>query len=124
MADPYAFTSLFADDVDYPHRAVTIPAASTPLSRGSMLGQITANGKYILAASAASDGSQTPAMVLAFDIPASAVDVVASAYDEGSFVSEKLIFGAGHTAATVEAALRAAHIDIRLKSVGVVAYPS
>lgn len=117
MAD-YDNVSLFADDVPYTHRAVTILNPAADLKRGSVMGRITATGKWKLSASAAGDGSEVPRGILAFDIPNPAADIVSAIYDAGSFVSEKLTFGAGHTAASVETALIVAQVPIRLKSVG------
>ncbi|PLU65371.1 hypothetical protein BMJ20_31525 [Sinorhizobium medicae] len=78
-------------------RNITIVSGQN-LKRGAVLGNITTSDKYTLSASAAADGSQTPALVLATDCDASAGDVVAAAYASGAFDSTKLILGAGHTA--------------------------
>jgi hypothetical protein len=114
----YEATSLFADDVPYTHITGTLLDPNAALKRGTVLGIITATGKWTVSAAAANDGSQVPRGVLAFDIPDPGADIATAIYDQGSFVSEKLIYGTGHTAATVEAALRAASINMRLKSVG------
>jgi hypothetical protein len=110
--------SMFADDVPYTHRAVTILNPAADLKRGTVMGRITASGKWTTSLSAAGDGSAIPRGILAYDIPNPAADIVAAIYDQGSFVSEKLVYGAGHTAATVETALITNQIPIRLKSVG------
>ncbi|UDL95500.1 head decoration protein [Lichenihabitans sp. PAMC28606] len=80
--------------------------------------------KYVLSVAAAVDGSQVPQLILAYDIPASVSDVPCAAYYMGGFVAEKLTYGTGHSAATVEAALRAVSSPIVIKSVGVIAYPT
>lgn len=116
----YANTALFADDPVPTHRNVTLLDQNADLPRGAVLGRITASGKWTLSASASSDGSQIPRGILAFDVPDPGADALVSVYDQGSFVAEKLTFGAGHSAATVEAALAAASINIRIKSVGAV----
>lgn len=110
--------SLFADDVPYTHITGVIANPAADLKRGTVMGRITANGKWTTSLSAAGDGSAIPRGILAFDIPNPGADITAAIYDQGSFVSEKLTYGTGHTASTVEAALRAASIPIRLKSVG------
>lgn len=117
MAD-IDFTSLFADDVPYTHRNGTLLDQNADLKRGTVMGRIIATGKWTVSTTAANDGSQIPRGILAFDVPDPGGDLVTAFYDAGSFVAEKLIYGAGHSAATVEAALAAASIDIRLKSVG------
>jgi len=113
-------TSLFADDVPYTHISGVLLDQNANLLRGTVLGRITTGGKWTVSLSAAVDGSQVPRGILAYDVPDPGSDFTVAIYDQGSFVSEKLIYGTGHTAVTVEAALRAASINIRLKSVGAV----
>lgn len=76
------------------------------LSRGAVLGKITATGKYVLSASAAGDGSQTPVAILAEDADATAGDKVTVAYLTGEFNTAALTLGAGHTIASITAGLR------------------
>ena len=113
-------TSLFADDVPFTHISGILANPAADLARGTVLGRITANGKWTVSLTASSDGSQVPRGILAYDVPNQAADFTVAIYDQGSFVSEKLVYGAGHSAATVEAAMRAESINIRLKSVGAV----
>lgn len=114
----YDTTDLFHDDPVPTHRNVTILNPAADLKRGTVMGRITASGKWTKSATAAGDGSEVPRGILAYDIPNPAADVRGSVYDQGTFVAEKLIFGTGHTAATVEAACAAASINIRVKSIG------
>ena len=83
------------------------------LSRGAVLGRITASGKYVLSASAASDGSQTPVAILAESTDATGADKTTVAYLTGEFNTAALTFGAGHTAASTRAALRDAGIFLK-----------
>lgn len=53
---------------------VTIAAAAAALSAGTVLGKITASGKYVAYSDAASDGSQAAAAVLYANVPDSASD--------------------------------------------------
>ena len=102
---------------DFPVMTVPVTiAAGANLARGAVLGRITASGKHILSASAAIDGSQTPNLVLAIDANAAAADVAAVAYAAGALDADKLILGAGHTKATVEAAFRAASAPLYTKT--------
>lgn len=101
----YAPNDLLVSDVPVVTRNITILSGQN-LLRGAVLGNITASDKYILSLSGASDGSQVPALVLATDANASGGDLVAAAYASGAFDSTKLVLGASHTAATVEAAFR------------------
>lgn len=96
---------LIAGDFPVEHRTVTI-ASGADLARGAVLGRITASDKYVLSASGASDGSQTPVAVLAVAAAAAGADVVAPAYFTGEFAADQLTFGTSHTAATVEASWR------------------
>lgn len=93
------------------HEPITLISGQN-LLRGALLGKITASGKYNLSLSAAGDGSQTPAAILAEDTNAAAADKATVAYFRGDFDSSAVIFGASHTAATVKAALRTANIEL------------
>jgi|SaaInlV_120m_DNA_4_1040238.scaffolds.fasta_scaffold47676_2 hypothetical protein len=76
------------------------------LSRGALLGKITASGKHILSLSAAGDGSQTADLILAEDVDATAADVVTLAYSRGDFDESAVTYGTGHTADSVRETLR------------------
>lgn len=83
------------------------------LTRGALLGRITASGKWVLSASAAADGSQVPRAVLAEDADATAADVTTVAYLSGEFNTAAMTFGAGHTAASVKDGLRGLGIFLK-----------
>ena len=100
----YSSDNLIAGD--YPLKAVEITVKSgQDLSRGALLGQVTADQKYILSLAAASDGSEVPVAVLCDDIDASGGDVVATAYVKGQFNYNQITFGTGHTYDSVKEAL-------------------
>lgn len=82
------------------------------LPRGAVLGLITASGKYKLSASGASDGSQTPDLILAEAVDATSADATALAYERGDFNSNALTLGTGHTVASVREGLRAKGITL------------
>jgi len=92
-------------------RTVTI-ASGANLKEGALLGAITASGKYKLSASAASDGSEKPDLILAEDIDATGGDRQALAYARGDFNANAINFGAGHTADSVREALRTKGITL------------
>lgn len=75
------------------------------LTRGALLGK-TAGGKYVLSLAAAEDGSQTPAAILAEDTDATSADKTTVAYLTGEFNTAAMVFGTGHTAASVKEGLR------------------
>jgi len=104
--------SLIAGHYPLISKEVTLIAGQN-LTRGALLGKITASGKYNLSLSAAVDGSEVPTAVLAKDTDATAADVVTVAYESGEFNDNKIIFGAAHTAATVEAGLRDQNIYLK-----------
>lgn len=62
--------------------------------------------KYKKSASAATDGSQTPYLILAQDADASGADLEAIAYETGTFADDALILGTGHTIASIREGLR------------------
>lgn len=86
-------------------RSITL-ASGQNLPRGSLLGKITASGKYILSLAAASDGSQVPAVILADDTNASSADQVTVAYFGGTFNENAVIYGTGQTPANAREPLR------------------
>ena len=86
-------------------RKVIVGTAAN-LVAGSVVGKITATGKYILSASAAVDGSQTPEAILGEDTDASGGDKEAIVYLSGEFNELALTLGAGHTAASISLGLR------------------
>lgn len=80
--------------------------------RGTVLGLITASGKYNKSLSAAVDGSQTPVAIAAQDCDASAADAECLIYERGDFRDTALTLGASHTVASIRAGLRALGIFI------------
>lgn len=91
--------------------------AGADLSAGAVLGRVTASGAYVLSASAASNGSQTPVAILLTDAAAAGGTAEAIILLTGEVDAAKLSFGAGHTAATVEAAFRAAGRSLFIRNV-------
>ncbi len=71
-----------------------------------------ATEKYTLSAAAATDGSETPDAVLAEATDASAGDKEAMAYFDGAFNEDRVVLGAGHTAASIREGLRQKNIAL------------
>lgn len=109
--DTLAFDHLIAGPTPVSARKVTLVSGQN-LTRGAILGIITASGKYTLSLSAAADGSQTPDAVLAQDCDASAGDAECLIYERGDFAESALTFGTGQTTAGVREGLRAKGITI------------
>lgn len=82
------------------------------LARGAVLGKITLSGKYVLSASAAVDGSQTPDAVLAEATDATGGDKVTVAYVKAMVLESGLVLGAGHTVDSIREGLRSKDIHL------------
>lgn len=102
----YSPDMLIAGDHPVRTMGVTVVSGAGVLVRGSVLGKITSGGKYTLSASAASNGSQTPQVILGEDVDATSGDVVAFTYIAGDFNSNSLTLGAGHTVASIREGFR------------------
>jgi len=99
--------SLLAGD-DLNTDAVTVVAGQN-LTRGQLLGRVTATGEVTALNGAATDGSQNVYAVLAEDINAVTASA-ATAYVAGTFKNSGLI---GYVAATHKDALRALNIYVK-----------
>ncbi len=98
---------------DFPIRTLDVTIASGQnLTRGALLGKITASGKYVLSLAAAADGSQTPVAILAEDVDATGGDKSGIVYVSGDFNENAITYGTGHTADSVRAGLRDLNIYI------------
>jgi hypothetical protein len=88
----YAPDALIAGSHPVVEIPVTIAHASTnTLSRGQILGVISASGKYTKLDTTKSDGSQTPKALLGADVDAVEQDVKSFAYVHGEFSADALI---------------------------------
>lgn len=104
-AGTYTHDNLIAGDaVNMVTESITLDTGN--LSRGALLGRVTATGKYILSLAAASDGSEVPRAILAENTDATAADKVTVAYLTGEFNTAAMTFGTGHTAASTKDGLR------------------
>ena len=113
MAETHTPDNLIAGTTQLVSRAVTV-AAGASLPRGAVLGKITADGKYKLSDSVSRDGSETPSVVLAEPVDASAADVThAAVYVKGEFNENALTFGSGITADSARDDLRGVGIYIK-----------
>lgn len=93
---------------------VTVPATTT-WARGSVMGVITADGKYVLSENAAGNGSEVATSVLAEEVvndTGAPVDVKATIYKKGTFNTLGVTFGAGQTLANTKDDLHLRSIEI------------
>jgi hypothetical protein len=100
--------------------AFRITAGGTPFSAGDTF-TVTVpagSGSYVLSASAATDGSQTPSAVLVDGVDTTGGALSAAIYESGEFNVNALTFGTGWTAATAEASLRAVSIYLKTPVAG------
>ena len=93
-------------------RKITVVSGQGVLVRGTVLGKVTASGKYVKSLSASSDGSQTPDLILAKDVDATSADAQALAYARGDFAAQALTLGTAHTVASITEGLRAKGITL------------
>lgn len=111
--------NLLASDNDIVTDSVTLITGQN-LTRGALLGRITASGKYTLCNTGAADGSQTPVAILAQDTDATAADKVTEVYIGGTFNFNAMTldasFGAALTAAQKDQ-LRGLNLYIKTNAV-------
>lgn len=108
----YSPDNLIAGGKDIVTESTTLLTGQN-LTRGALLGKVTASGKHVLSLAAAVDGSEVPDAILAKDTDATDEDLVTAAYLAGEFNEDALTYGAGHTAASVKDALRAKGIFLK-----------
>ena len=85
---------------------LTVASGAGVLARGTVLGKITASGKFVKVNSASNDGSQTANCILAATVDATSADAVATVYVTGMFNIEALTFGGTDTYAAHADTLR------------------
>lgn len=99
---------------DFPRRFMTITVATGQVQpAGAVMGEVTADANYLLSASAATDGSEAPSVILWEDVDATDGDVEAEALICGDVRGEKLTLGTGHTVASVRKALRSVSLFVQ-----------
>lgn len=74
--------------------------------RGTVLGVVTASGKYTLSVKTATDGSETPVAILVDNVDASTADQNGGLYLMGEFNQNHIIVDASWTLAEMKTALR------------------
>ena len=87
-------------------REVAIIAAGQDLEAGAVLGRVTATGRYVALAPAATDGSEVAAGVLLYAADATGGEVSATVVTRlAEVAADKLAWPAGITQAQIDAAL-------------------
>lgn len=83
------------------------------LARGTILGVVTAIGKYIVSKQTATDGSQVPSAVLADVVDATSSDANGGIYLQGEFNGNALIFDSSWSLAALKPLLRPLEIYVK-----------
>jgi hypothetical protein len=130
MADNYGqSTSTFAHDnlvagsKDQVTQSATLVSGTVALTRGALLGQITATGKYTVFAAGAADGSEDPSAILAETTDASGGDKVTTIYLSGEFNEATVSTNSGAVAAngySTRSAAQQTAIKLRLQALGII----
>ena len=71
--------------------SVTVASGAGVLQAGTVLGKVTASGKYVAYDNTALDGSETAVAILADKVDATSSDQLAPAYIHGVFVESALV---------------------------------
>lgn len=102
----FAYDHLIAGDKPTRTQGVTLLTGQN-LTRGAVLGRVTASGKYVLCDPAAADGSEVARGILVKDTDASGGDVTGTAmYTAGDFNENSLTIGGVGTADDIRDDLR------------------
>lgn len=106
MSETFSYDNLIAGCAPIVTDIVTIDNGAD-LVRGTVLGKISASGKYVICDSdGTDDGRRTPIAILAEDAAAASDEVNATIYLCGEFNESACTFSTGDTADTHRNALR------------------
>lgn len=84
-AELYIPDQLIAGDLKLVTSPCIVASGAGVVKRGTVMGVVTATGKYIPSATAAVDGSQTPSGILVDGVDATSADVNSGVYLMGEF---------------------------------------
>jgi hypothetical protein len=104
-SDAFIPDQLVAGDLKIVTDTITIVSGAGALKRGTVLGKITASGKYTTALAASEDGSETPAAILVDDVDATSADATGGIYKQIEVNGNALILGTGITLTAAKSAL-------------------
>lgn len=85
---------LYEDDADYSRETVTVAAAAGAMVPGTLVGKITASGKYAAYNNSASDGTEVAAGIVAYAVPDLAADQKAVIFARHAIVRAADLTGA------------------------------
>ncbi len=113
---PYAFLKSEANGT-LSREAIVLASGAGSLIAGTVLGKVTASGKYKAYDNDAADGTQTAAAILAYDVDATSADQAAVGIVRLAEVwRDRLVWGA---AVTTQAEKDAAYVDFATVNIAV-----
>jgi hypothetical protein len=108
----YKPDNLIAGEFPRVSRYVVV-TGKTMLQRGSVLGRITDDNRYQLSTAKATDGSESPEVILAETVDTTHDDQQVLVYLAGEFNTHALHLGEGHTIDSISQPLRLRSIFLR-----------
>jgi hypothetical protein len=115
--DIAATAPLFAGEYPIETIAVTVLSGQT-LSPLSVVGKVTASGKYVLADADADDGSEQARLICVDGVNASGGDKVVNCYKSGTFNIDALVFDESYADDAAKLAAFDAESAITVKKAG------
>lgn len=111
---PYDRNGLLLSNYGVMTETVVIAAGSGNIGRGTVLGQVTATGKYRPCDASATDGSQIPSAILADQADATSADAKTAGFLAGQFDGALVVLGPGWTLQQAADALRRMGIFVKV----------
>lgn len=111
--DIAAVEALFAGDYPVETESAVVVSGAGELVEFTVLGKITASGKYTPCVLTATDGSEVAAAILVYPVDATSADVTAQVYKSGSFNMDALTWDASFTTEALKLAASAAPLFIK-----------
>lgn len=112
VQDTYVPDQLVSGPLQLVTDTVILTGAQT-YRRGTVMGIITASGKYQISVKTATDGSEVPSAILVDDVDATAADINGGVYLMGEFNGHRMILDTSWDLATIAPALRPFGIFVR-----------
>jgi hypothetical protein len=100
----------------FSRETITIASGAGVVKAGTVLGKVTASGKYVPSPATGADGSQVGAAVALYEVDATSADVETVAVARHTIVNSNLLF----YAASVNDNTKKATKNAELKAIGIV----
>lgn len=112
-ASTYKPDQLIAGRVPQVTDNATLVSGVGAIKRGTVLGVISASGKYTVSATASTDGSEVPTAILVDDADSTSGDVTIGVYELGEFNMNAITIGTGWSLSTIKSPLRSKGIYLK-----------